>query len=544
MERAEMISGLLAQIPDLQIISPLEVSGNRVTGKFRLEVEQTELEFTVEILSQYPAQIREQETIRFLNSDLLAINHVNHDGSICVHSHFSPNLADKLNLDINALKQWVKRYVIDKEQDIHYEHIVAGEMILGEGKATMLFTDLNENFEGGEFGEISFTMLQKAKSGDLSMETFVLQNLKIGTQEIECNWNNFTKAGERHTGIFVFIKEPPVTHGRFAIENWKDLAPFLGQDFIDFLVEKEIALRGKQYKTLQLLIGYRIPEGTVHWQMVTIEKKSFPVERIRIGKSRQYFNQLRSQEVYYRSTRNCSHRYFFGRGALDPSLTDKKILIMGVGALGSMLATGLCRGGAKKICIVDNDVKEPENVCRSEYSFYQGIGNKVDELRKHLYTISPFIEVDENRVAGDLSIADLDKETRQKLIDYFDGFDLVFDCTGDNSLAYALQSLVANEKLVNLSISNGAGELVCVSGPDCYNWILHIYASIGENKLPLYEPTGCWSATFSAGYSDISMLLHAALREINSSLSLSGNVRSFYLSATTDADTLIKITRF
>ena len=542
--RAEMISGLLLQIPDLQVISPLKASKGIITGKIKLTVEQTELEFTVQILEQYPAQLKEHETIRFLNSDLLPINHVNYDGSICLHSHFSPSLQDKLNLDIDALRQWVKRYVIDKAKDAHYEHIVASDAILDEGKAAMLFTDLDYDFKDGEFGEISYTNLQKAKAGDYSMDTFVLQSLRIAGKEIECTWNSFTKTGERFHGIFVFLKEPPVTHGRFAIEDWEQLLPFLSQDFIDFLSEKEIALRAAQYKYLQLLMGYRIPDGTIHWQMVSIEKKAYPVKRVRIGNSRQYFTQLKQQQVYYRSTRNCSYRYFFGRGALSTALTDKKNLIIGVGALGSMLATALCRGGAKYIGIVDHDVKEPENVCRSEYSFFLGIGNKVDELRKLLFTLSPFIEVAENRIAGDICKADLDKETTQQLKDYFGAFDLVFDCTGDNSLAYNIQDYVAPSQLVNLSISNGAGELVCVSGADSYKWLLHIYAQLGENTVPLYEPTGCWSATFSAGYSDISVLLHAALREINRELAAQGHPRSFYLSSQSNSDTLIKITKF
>ncbi|MBK7872890.1 MAG: ThiF family adenylyltransferase [Saprospiraceae bacterium] len=62
-------------------------------------------------------------------------------------------------------------------------------------------------------------------------------------------------------------------------------------------------------------------------------------------------------------------------------LTNKKILIIGVGAVGSMIAKTLTRGGCRFIDFVDHDLKEPENICRSEYIFSNGITNKTEELK-------------------------------------------------------------------------------------------------------------------------------------------------------------------
>ena len=38
------------------------------------------------------------------------------------------------------------------------------------------------------------------------------------------------------------------------------------------------------------------------------------------------------------------------------------------------------------------DVKEPENICRSEYSFITGINDKTIDLLNDLFSVSPFLE--------------------------------------------------------------------------------------------------------------------------------------------------------
>ena len=57
---------------------------------------------------------------------------------------------------------------------------------------------------------------------------------------------------------------------------------------------------------------------------------------------------------------------------MNEQLTNSKILIIGIGAIGSIVAKTLVRSGCTKVDFIDYDIKEPENVCRSEYSFYTG----------------------------------------------------------------------------------------------------------------------------------------------------------------------------
>ncbi|MFK2394930.1 ThiF family adenylyltransferase [Bacteroides fragilis] len=83
----------------------------------------------------------------------------------------------------------------------------------------------------------------------------------------------------------------------------------------------------------------------------------------------------------------------FGRGAFCETFTKKKILVIGVGAIGSMFAKTLVKCGCTNISLLDYDLKKPENICRSEYTFLTGVTDKVTELSAELSAISPYVEI-------------------------------------------------------------------------------------------------------------------------------------------------------
>src|SRR5690606_10690316 len=144
---------------------------------------------------------------------------------------------------------------------------------------------------------------------------------------------------------------------------------------------------------IPLLIGYKIPAEEVHWQCVLIPSRNFPNYAEKIPGTTNYVGRLADETMQWVSTRNCSYEYFFGRGSFTSELTNSKILVIGLGAIGSNVATTLVRGGCRNIGLVDYDTKEPENVCRAEYLFSTGVNSKINELSDHLSQISPFVEV-------------------------------------------------------------------------------------------------------------------------------------------------------
>ena len=147
-----------------------------------------------------------------------------------------------------------------------------------------------------------------------------------------------------------------------------------------------------------------------------------------------------------------------------------------------------------------------------------GLMDKVAELRNIMISNSPHvnIEICKQGYIDDLVKVFFNfKEGKEALKEQFGQFDYIFDCSTDNDLMYMLDVLSPDCKVVNLSISNHANELVCAFSPNIYDNVNDVYENIIPHSEELYKPTGCWSPTFKASYTDISLLVQMALKHIN-----------------------------
>ncbi len=83
-------------------------------------------------------------------------------------------------------------------------------------------------------------------------------------------------------------------------------------------------------------------------------------------------------------------------------IRDAKVIIFGVGGVGSWCAEALIRTGVGHLAIVDSDVICPTNVNRQLQATSHNIGkSKVDELRERLLTINPEAEIKAFKVMYD-----------------------------------------------------------------------------------------------------------------------------------------------
>jgi len=251
------------------------------------------------------------------------------------------------------------------------------------------------------------------------------------------------------------------------------------------------------------------------------------------------------EEIYWAKTQNCSYQYFFGRGSLHTNFTSQRILIIGIGAIGSMVATTLVRGGCRHIYITDYDVKEFGNVCRSEYPFGSGANGKVYDLAKTLVHISPFVEITISESLMDVGkLAVSSQEWIDAYTANFEGYDIVFDCSTDNDVAYILDQLSLEGEIFNLSITNHAKSLVCIVKPGLYRWLMDVFPRIENDTSDLYNPTGCWAPTFKASYNDIAVLVQYAIRQINLCFQSQLPVRNFSLTTSDEQGFQIKLNQF
>ena len=80
---------------------------------------------------------------------------------------------------------------------------------------------------------------------------------------------------------------------------------------------------------------------------------------------------------------------FFGRGALCPILTGKHIALVGLGAIGSIVADVLTHSGIQYIGLWDGDIVEPGNICRSSYQLRDLGQSKVYAIKTKIQSINP-----------------------------------------------------------------------------------------------------------------------------------------------------------
>lgn len=79
---------------------------------------------------------------------------------------------------------------------------------------------------------------------------------------------------------------------------------------------------------------------------------------------------------------------------IHSSLKKGKIVVLGLGGLGSNIATSLARIGVGHLILADFDVVEPSNLNRQQY-FISDIGKyKTDAIKNHIKNINPFIKID------------------------------------------------------------------------------------------------------------------------------------------------------
>jgi hypothetical protein len=539
-QKVNEINKVIESIPDVKIVKSFEQSKIDIEGCITVFVDGLEqpLEFNVTIHPQYPFKSHETETIKFSNDDLLDHEHIMKNGAICIHTAHTPVLSQKLVYDIESVKAWIKKYYINKDSDTHYEHLIVPQIAFKENHFAYFFNEVDYTFQKNEFGYVDYSIMNNGVFHKENIQSSLFQAFlnKDRKKIVDVDWNFQLKSLPQSTGLFIFLKDAPSKNQRWVFDDWKDFEAILPQEFLKFLHYVEERLIKEEGKTLPLFVGYNISETEIHWQAIILEIGNFPIYGEKIKK--QWFTNIKEdKQIDWAMTRNCSYKYFFGRGKLSDQITESKILIIGIGALGSIVAKTLVRCGCRKLGFIEYDVKEPENVCRSEYSFYTGITNKTNDLINELCLVSPFFEpIDggyDYSEAFDFFIKTYlaDTSIKAEIEKHLEDYDIIIDCSADNDLLYVLSRLKINSKLLNLSISNHAKHLVCATEHNRYEFIT---SQFGGNILKfdvddLHNPTGCWSPTFKASYNDINVLVQTAIKQVNLKLEQEKTLRNFVI---------------
>ncbi len=233
-------------------------------------------------------------------------------------------------------------------------------------------------------------------------------------------------------------------------------------------------------------------------------------------------------------------KQFFGRGMFSESLRNRKIAIVGLGAIGSMVAESLARSGVTAIGLWDNDLVEPGNICRSTYRIQDTGENKGIAIRKHLAEINPFLSIEEINAAGtwyyyipdDVNhlmytgggfYDNINYDSQEKVISKIADYDLIIDCTGSNELLHFISYALPDKDIVSLCITNHARNLLMFSNRDGNPFELRkaYLSKIEQDTKNFYlEGSGCYSLTFLATNSGIATLVNMAVSRLDEGVAL------------------------
>lgn len=503
----------IQSIPYIKNLSALYFSQEQVSFDITFDFEELDkpIDFNIIIDQAYPLKISDSESIRFYlkNDEYKKFSHVMSDNAICFHNQHCVIFEKKLQQDFQAIKKWIVQYIIHQEKDEHYEHLITPNHSYNGAYFSFQFTDVDKLFSQNEIGIVTNTFLTKSKYKDKDMYHYLVQSFTHNMTQRNCQWSLFYSNKENNlSGIYVFIGKRPSIYDRFSFSNWQEFKSLFNQEMLSEIWKITFSI---QQKYIPIFIGYNTKKQNIHWQVAMIDLKD------KFFKNTQGIYELCDKKINWVISKNSSYHYFFGRGAFHPNLTDKKVLIIGLGAIGSQVAKTLVRGGCKNITIADYDIKEPENICRSEYNFIPPYENKADELASILWSISPFVELNPIRnLVTEYIKFDLASEHINFLSAKFSEFDYIFDCSTDDDLMYLTGKLNLTSTILNLSITNHAKALVCGVSPNHYRFVRHQFDNILENDtLDLYNPIGCWNPTFKASYNDIAIMVQLSLKTIN-----------------------------
>lgn len=361
--------------------------------------------------------------------------------------------------------------------------------------------------------------------------------------------------GRQLDGCWVLLSDlrfhrhrPPQTYG--------ELRELFSRDGLDFdrILAAAWKCVAKSFDPCMVLVGTPIPRFVgedpirVHWQPLYVDgvDKQFKKQKDRRKKRKKppsiFIERVNSGEfadnkpILWGRTENVSHGMLCARGVLPRMITDSKISVCGCGAIGSMVAEILARGGVRQLCLFDDDVFEIGNQCRHTLDGRHIGDPKASALAGRLQSCNPVARIRPFVTRLPLAPQLLEKpvEAASALLES----DLVFDCALSEPGFQWLSTLLRRKRipLATMFVNVHATVLtLALSGRQmaCRETLRLLQQSIDKGEAPFskaeYDPPlteeekvlpdlGCWHATFPALNSHIWSLAAIALDVLKAKL--------------------------
>ena len=319
----------------------------------------------------------------------------------------------------------------------------------------------------------------------------------------------------KKVGIWIFLASMPVVPPWQAPLTWGDLEECCRQQGVDLRASLD-TLYSSKVGTKRIgkiaMIGFPVPNKVgenadrIHWlaiQLPELFNGASQVNGFRPSKaSARRANNIRlhaANAIDWIPSENWGLDQINSRGKLPSSILDKKVLLVGGGALGSIIAELFVRGGLYDLTVCDGDDVGAGNLVRHTLDLRHIELNKARSLTHHLNQISPWAKV--RYLHGNFP-----NESDAGI----DGYDLIVDCTASQKALCALAVCYSTREhfFASFSISFGAKRLYSfVSLGRRFPFEEYRKAIIPwmngdatENHaiIPPREGIGCWHPVFPA----------------------------------------------
>jgi hypothetical protein len=205
--------------------------------------------------------------------------------------------------------------------------------------------------------------------------------------------------------------------------------------------------------------------------------------------------------------------------------------MLGVGALGSMLAEMLVRAGLESICLIDDDSIEAGNVNRHVATLIDVGRDKVPAVAQRLRQISPNVRVTEvnKKLVGDASAIQAQLEKCE----------IIVDCTASDALLSLLSNVWFPIPRVFVSFSTGfaaqrlfsfgviANRFPVDDFEQCVRPWLVRESEAWAHGDEIFEGAGCWSPLFPARYDDVVLAAATCVKELEALMTKRPSGRQF-----------------
>ncbi len=325
--------------------------------------------------------------------------------------------------------------------------------------------------------------------------------------------------------VWLLATRLPVSPPWDAPATWADLSRLLAEQGVDLahiIVTAGVRYRRSTRLTAphRLLIGfpYAARMGTepdrIHWIAVgrmplagrTEKRKGF---RPHEGARRLWDRELTrsGKPLGWIRTENWAPDQLRSRGGAERQVTERRILIIGAGSLGSAVAENLCRAGTPDMAIMDGETINAGNLVRHVLTMADVGHNKADALVQKLNGVSPNAKLRSMPHRFHAGLAD-------DVADAIRSHDVIVDCTGSDDLLEDLATFEwRSEKIfVSLSMTWGAEGLLAFSAREEIFPVIDAKQRFATAPAPAVryaeanvESIGCWHPVFPADADDVQL---------------------------------------